>query len=448
MRKLILLIMLAAQGMAFAQGEPLSLERARELALLNSRSLARYNLAIQSSLLNEKTQRYQDLPSFSLGASASTSLWTKDGVPQDLMKNTFSAGASFGVSQRLWNGGKNSVLKAINSLGTEISRQDALAEYHAVLNSADTCYYAVLEAAAALEASESSLETASLSLTMAEIRRQSGMINDAAYLQALAEKAGRETARNQSRRDLAVAGLRLKDLLGLDETPALQAVDFDSREGLILLLSNSDDRGIDNLFSVLWKQIQARNPSMIKAALGSERSEKNVGLAKRDYSPTLSASLSTGLNYTIDNGLEPSGGRLSLSASFPIDVWVTAANVEKQKIARDQAALDYRGAVSSLDMELRTLLLDLISQAGQILSSRRALDYALKHFDQVLELYRLSRNSPSELSDAETLVRNNRNQLSRSQYAFLTSLSKIRSIGVFDAEEEIIALISSVLELP
>ena len=446
MRKIILMviIVLAAQGLLSAQGKSLSLDDIRDLALINSRSLAKYNLAIQSSLLTERLQTYSNFPSLSLGVSASASLWTSDGIPQNLFKDSFSAGASFGVSQRLWNGGKNSIQKAINSLGTEMSRQDALAEYYSVLKAADSAYYGVLEAAASLEVAESSLETAALSLSMAEIRRQSGMISESAYLQTLAEKAGRETSRNQSRRDLAIAKLKLKDLTGLDEAPNLLPVDFDSRESIITLLSNSSDEGIEKFFTVLWKQMQTRNPSMIKAALSFERTEKNVGLSKRDYSPTLSASVSTGLNYTINNGLEPSGGRLSMSASFPIDVWVTAANVEKQKIARDQAALDYRSSVSSMDMELRTLLYDLISQAGQILSSRRALDYAQKHFDYVLELYRLSRNSPSELSDAETLVRNNRNQLSRSQYSFLTGLSRIRSMGSFDSEEEIISLVHAV----
>ena len=426
----------------FAQ--TLSLEQARELALSNSRSLARYNLAVQDNLLNERIQRYQDIPSFSLSASASTDLWTSDGIPQDLTRDSLRAGVGFSVSQRLWNGGKSAILRAINSLGTEMSRQDALAEYYAVLNSADTHYYAVLETAAALEAAESSLETAVLSLAMAEVRHISGMVSEAVYLQALAEMAGRETSRNQSRRDLALARLRLRELLGLDVIPSLQPVDFDSQEDLILLLSVADESGIDRLFEALWKQTHSRNPSMVRAALGSQRAERNVSLGSRDYSPTLNASLSTGLN--LYNNLGPQGGRLSLSANIPINFWETASNVERRRIARDQAALDYRSALNSLDIELHTLVLDLVSQAGQILSSRRALDYALKHFEHVLELYRLSRNTPSELSDAETLVRNNRNQLNRSQYAFLTGLSRIRSVGVFESDEEIIRLISSVLE--
>jgi outer membrane protein TolC len=431
--------LLAAPGGVFAQGETLSLERARELGLQNSRSLAKFNLAVQSNVLSEKTQAYAGLPSLSLGASASTTLWNKEGTSGDLLKNDFSAGASLSVSQKLWDGGKNSIQRAISSLSTESARQDARGEYYAVLDSVDSAYYRVLENAAALEAAESSLETALLSLSIAEIRHESGMISDADYLQALAEKESREAARNQSRRDLALTKLKLKDLTGLPELPALEAADIDSREELIQFLAKLDDAGIDRFFASLWKEIQTRNPSLVKAALKSEQSEKSVSLAARDYSPILSASISTGLNYSA-GGLEPGSGRLSINGSIPLDFWVTAANVEKQKIARDQAALDFRSAASSLDMELRTAVLDLISQAGQIVSSRRALDYARKHFDYVLELYRLSRNSPSELSDAETLLRTNWNQHIRSQYAFLSALSRLRSIGVFDSENDIITL--------
>ena len=448
MNKAVLLFCLIFFAGAQVFAVTINLEQARVLALLNSRTLARYNLVVRNNLLSERIHGYSTLPSFSLGASASASLWTSDGIPQNLARDSFSAGLSFSVSYDLWNGGRNAVRNAINSLTTEISRQAALAEYYAVLNEADSFYYAVLEAAAALEAAESSLATAALSFEMAEIRRESGMISQAAFLQVLAEKASIENTRNQRRRDLAVANLRLMDLLGLTQTPVLEPVDFYEHEALILLLSTSGGSSLDRLFTALWSHIQSRNPSMIRAALGSQLSEKSVGLAVRDYSPTVSASLSTGLfSYTINGGFEPLGrGGLSLSARFPIDVWVTAANVERQRIAQEQAALDHRSAISSLDIELRTLILDLASQAGLILSSRRALDYALMHFDFVLELYRLAGNSPSDLSNAETLVRDSRNQLSRSQFSFLTGLSRIRSIGVFDSDEEIIALISSVLE--
>jgi outer membrane protein TolC len=120
--------------------------------------------------------------------------------------------------------------------------------------------------------------------------------------------------------------------------------------------------------------------------------------------------------------------------------------VEKKKIASGQAALDLQSAGDNLDLELQTALVDLLSQAGSILSSRRASEYAGRHFDYVMELYRLSRSSQSELSDAAALMETNRNNLIRSRYGFLRALSKIRSLGVFETEGEIAAMAEKAAE--
>jgi hypothetical protein len=60
-----------------------------------------------------------------------------------------------------------------------------------------------------------------------------------------------------------------------------------------------------------------------------------------------------------------------------------------------------------------------------------------------MELYRLSQNSVSELSDASLLVSTNRSQLIRSQYGFLQSLSKLRSLGAMEDEQQVINLLLS-----
>ena len=459
----VVLLVMAASGLPAQEsnlsGAAMSLEAARTLALVNSRNLARYNLTIQSNLLAERSQFYSELPQLGrLSINAGANLWPSDmfqwsdeSYTEDYFKRSLSAGISIGsVSYTIWDGGKDAIRREINSLTTEMSRQDALSEYYSVLASVDSAYYNVLEAIAALEAAEGSLATSALSLSMAEIRYQSGMISDSTYLQALADNASRETSRNQSRRDLTVARLRLKDLLGIDELPDLEPVDFNTQEELISLLVNIDDSKFEKLFNSFWTRVQANNPTLIKSGMNSARSDLNTNLSSRDYYPTISASLglpglSTGYNRTNDNfELRTSGGSFSISASIPIEIWKTKNSVDRQKNSNEMTSMEYAGSVNSMSTDLYIALLDLISQAGLILSSRRALDYAQKHFDYVLELYRMSRNSPSDLSDAESLVRSNRNQLNRYQYSFLNGLSKLRSMGAFNSEDEIMAMIFSI----
>jgi outer membrane protein len=433
------ILVLAGRGL-FA--DTINLEQVRALALANSRSLAKYNLVIQGTVLDERSRVYSTLPSVSLGASASMNLWSaQNAAPIGNPFDTFGAGASVSVSQRIFEGGKTLVQKAINELASESAKKDALAEYFNVLDSADNAYYAVLEAEATLEAAESSLQTALASLSIAEIRQASGMINQGDYLKALAEKEARESARNQARRNLALSATKLKSIIGLSALPQPEQIDFSSYDTLINYLGNISDEEGDILYGEFRDLFFVANPSLAKAGIANQRAEKNLDLAKRSYSPSLSASFSTGLNYTPNSGIERSGGRLSLSASIPIDFWVISNNVEKSRIARDSAVLDYISAEIQLETEMQSSLLNAFAEAGSVLSSRRSLEYAEKHFEYVMERYRLSQASVSDLGDASALLITSRNNLIKAQYGFLQSLSKLRSLGAIDDEEKLVQLL-------
>lgn len=440
-----LALALVIQGLASAQQGKLTVEDARNLALANSRSLAKYAITLQSSALDEQTQYHSLLPSISLGANAGVNLWNRDGNPDPSIAGSVSAGASLELKETLplWDGKKFSIQRIINGLNTESARQDALAEYYTVLDAVDSAYYTVLKALANLEAAESSLETAALSLSIAEVRRQNGMINEAAYLEALARKENQENARGQSRRDLSLARLKLKNLLGLTELPELEGPDFGSLEGLIEALALLDEAAFERLRLRVWDSIEERNPALVKAGLNTARARQNLSLAQWSYSPTLSASFGAGVSYDfMEQSFTLNEGRLTLSAIIPLGLWATGAAVKRSSLALDQAGLDYQGARESLDVQLQTCLMNLIAQAGQIRSASRALDYAAKNFEHALELYRLSQNSLSSLNDAESLMRNNMNQLITARYGFLSALSTLRGLGVFESEAECTALLT------
>ena len=426
--------------------ETINLERARELALANSRSLAKYTMSIRSSVLDERSQLYSMLPSPSAEYNASMN-YLNDNWAFVNPADTLRTGATFAVTQKIFEGGKSFIQKKLNAIATESVRNEALAEYYNVLDSADNAYYAVLEAAASLEAAESSLQTAGLSLAMAEIRQQSGMINRGDYLKALAEKEDRENSRNQARRNLTLSIARLNVLTGLSGTPELEQIDFDAYENLIQRLAGIADEEANALYDRLWETFAKTNLSLAQAALDRQSAEKSFSLAKRDYAPTISATLfTTGLGYSAANGLDngfihSSGGGISIRGSIPIDFWNVANKIEKSKIARDSALMDYTGAEISLETELYSSLLSIFAQAESVLSSRRSLDYTEKHFEFIMERYRLSQSSVSDLGEASSLLINSRNSRIKAQYGFLQSLSKLRSLGAIDDEEKLVHIL-------
>jgi len=424
----------------FAQ--TLTLEQARTLALANSRSLARYETSIRTSILDEKNQLYSTLPSVSASYSASMTFLTDDWKFVNPI-DTFSTGLSFSITQIIFQGGKSVIQKAINAIATESVRKDALAEYFNVLDSVDSAYYAVLEAAATLEAEESSLESARLGLSIAEIRQQSGMINLGDYLKALADLEARENSRNQARRNLTLSMTKLKNLTGLLEISQLEQIDFSAYDDVLTRLAAITDEDVDALFDRFWNLLAISNPSLAKAALASQRAEQNYNLSNRDYAPTISATVfSGGINYSVAKGFSfPSSASISIRGTIPIDFWVLNNRAETRRIARDSALNDYTNTEMSMLTDLQTALLNMLAQAGSVLSSRRSFEYTEKHFEYVMERYRLLQSSVSDLNEASTLFINSRNSLIRASYSFLQSLSRLRSLCALDDEDRLIRLL-------
>ncbi|GBU27137.1 hypothetical protein R84B8_00662 [Treponema sp. R8-4-B8] len=435
----VIILFLLANKNAFSQ--TVNLEQARTLALANSSSLARYESAIRSSILDEKNQLYSMLPQISADYRATMSYLRNWEFINPI--DAFTSGVSFSITQIIFQGGKSFINKAISGIATESVRKDAQAEYFNTLDSADNAYYAVLEAAAALEAEEVSLQTAVLTLSIAEVRQSSGMINRGDYLKALADKEARENSRNQARRNLALCMAKFKTITGA-QTAQLAPIEFSTYEDALAYLSAITDEKADALYAYFWNIMASDNPSLAKAALGNKRAEMNYKLSQRDYAPTISATIfSSEFGYSVANGFNSSSnGGISINGRIPVDFWVLGNRLEKSKIARDTEAVNYANTQISLEQELLTALSNVFTQAGSVISLRRSLEYTESHFNYVMERYRLSQSSVADLNDATSLFISARNSLNRATYSFLQSISRIRSLCAMDDEGHLLNILS------
>ena len=434
--KILFVLLISLSTGLFA--ESITLEQVRALALANSRSLAKLNLTIRSSMLDEKNTLYTMLPSPSADYGATMNYLDSNWHIVNPI-DTFDSRLSFSVTQKIFEGGKSFIQKAINELSTESARKDAQAEYFNVLDSADSAYYAVLEAVATLEAAESALASAVSNLAIAEIRQTSGMISQSDYLKALADNESQVNSRNQARRSLSLNMVKLKSLIGTSGNPVPEEVDFSGYEELIQMLGSVSDEHAVNVYGSFWDIISAANPSLAKAVLRNQSAEKSLSLTKREPSPTLNATIfSGGIGYSTADGYRNySGGGIALTGKIPLDFWVFSNRIEKSKIAVASAKLDYINTETQLEIDLQSALINAFTQAELVLSSRRSLAYAEKYFESVQERYRLNQSSITDLSDALTFLYNNRNTQIRSQYGFLQSLSKLRSLGAIDDEQKL-----------
>ena len=423
--------------------QTINLEQARLLALANSRTLVRHEIEIRNSVLSERDQLYNMLPQISAGYRAEMS-FLRDWEfinPVD----TLTGSVNLTLTQIIFQGGKGFLERSIRSINTESARKEALAAYFNELDTIDNAYYTVLEAGAALEAEESSLQAANLSLSIAEIRIANGMINQGDYLRALADKESRENSRNQAQRNLTLNLNRFRNLLGIRDAVYPEPISFDVYEDVFQRLAGISDDDAEALYEKFWNLLTASNPSIAIASLNSRRAQLNHSSIARDYAPTISARVSSDiLEYSRADGFNSnpgSNGRITISGTIPIDFWVLSDRVERSRTNRDFTLRDYAYTESSMEQDLLTALSNLFTQAGSVLSSRRSLEYTERHYEYVLERFRLLQSSVSEMNDASGLLINSRNSNNRASYAFLQSLSRLRSLCAINDEEKLLGIL-------
>jgi len=436
-RGLIILILFFINYDIFSQ--TINLEQARELALANSRSLANYEIAINNSILNERSQLFSMLPQLSTDYSASARFLQNWEFVNPI--ENYSVGANFSITQIIFQGGRSFIQKAISEISTERVRVNARAAYFNVLNEIDNAYYAVLRAAAALEANEVSLQTAVLGLSIAEIRYSSGMLNQGEYMEALAAKEVSENTYNLSRRNLILYMNRFKTLTGIKENIELEQIAFKNYEEVILSLAGVTDENADKLFEKFWEILIISNPSLVNAALSRQIAEKNFSLSKREYAPTISATLfSTNMSFLPSYNASSSGG-VTIRGTIPVDFWVLSNKMKKNEISYQESLLDYENNEIEMEQNLQTALFDLFSQAGSVISSRRSLEYRQRIYEYTMERYRLLQASIYDLNEATKNLIESRNNLNNASYNFLQRLSALRSLCALDDEEKLLELL-------
>ncbi len=410
---------------------PLSLEDARSAALSVSKALKRANLTIDSSLLDERALSYELLPSLSAKLGLSTELAKLDSPADSL-----SGSASLSVSESIWDGGAHPILAAIDKLATQSAREAARAAYFQVLDDVDDAYFSLLEAQASVEAANKDLDAASLALDLEQTKWEAGTVTKASVLEAEASVESAKTTLNGARRDVSVYRAKLASLTKRTDVPDLASFDFSHYEPLISALEVYEDTDAARLIGKIQDAALAAHPALAQVKLSQEQAEEAVRLAERDYWPSLDASWSTGLSAS-SSGLDADYGSLSISASIPLDWWTTKTAVAQKRLAASQAALETGEEQESLLLDASAAVYDCINLARTIKSSRKATEYAEAHYEAVLEQYRLSTLTRSDLYDAEVLLSSNRKSLIQARFQFLASLSSLRTLGAFQSDDAV-----------
>jgi len=432
----VLLFSMISASLTVGAEEALTLQKARELALERSATLKKATLAVDAASLEAQAQGYAALPT--LTASAGSSL--DYGSGQSSLDDALGASAKVSASETVFDGGKTAALVKKYGLATEAAREELRAARVSLIASADSAFFAELEAEASVDAAASDLAAAKLRLDIAKAKADAGALSKSDYLQSEAEAASYEAALNTAKKSLSSAKAKLASLTGLPAGTKTQQIDFASYDALLNRLSALDDAAVDKLIAAIAAIARENSPSLAGYSLASQEASLAIGIAKKDYLPTVTAGVSHGLSYAKVDGLSSSGS-ISLTATMSLDLWNTKNTVASAEVAARQAELDASDSLATLELDASQDVYSWLSSAHAVISSAKALEYAQSNYENVLEKFKLSAASASDLSDAEALVSTDKTALITARYDFLSNLSALRSLAGLEDEAKLLAAV-------
>jgi len=412
----------------------INLQKARELTLSRSSTLRKASLAVSVASLAGQAQGYAALPAIT--ASATGSLGYGGDVPS--FQDGLGAKATLSASETVFNGGKTGDLVKKYGYATEAAQETLRATRLSLIGQADSAYFAVLEAAASVDAAASDLEAAKLRLNLAKTKAEVGALSKFDYLQSESDKAGYETALITAKKTLSSAQVKLASLTGLPASTSLKPVDFSQYDSLRDKFSRLDEAAIESIATKYKNLAKANNPTLSTYSLASKQAKLAVNIATKSYLPTLVAGYSHSVSRSGSSSETTSSGSLSLTASVSLDLWNTKNAVDQAALLEAQANLDGDQSQTDLDLSVDQTVYEWLASALSLQSSSKALEYAQSNYENVLEKFKLSSATASDLSTAEALVSTDKKALIAAQYSFLLNLSTLRGYAGIEDEAKLL----------
>ncbi|HBU05303.1 MAG TPA: hypothetical protein DEA95_01600 [Nitrospiraceae bacterium] len=324
---------------------------------------------------------------------------------------------------------------SISKGNIEKNRFDLHAAKEEYLLSVSASYYEVLRAKKALDIAKANVERLTKHRDAASVRLKVGEVTKTALLRAEAELSGAQSEEIKAKNALELARAVLARIVGI-------ARDYS--------LKDPGHPGVDNLLApepdLVTAGCQPEPMNCFKTIALSERVElKGLELQKKigqeqvkytqgSYWPTLSIE---GVYSRKDE--DPAASTLNkesayggLKISIPIfEGGLRDAEVKEAEAKQRQAALLYEDKKKSIDIEVESAYLNLITQKGIMEKFGAQLTFAEDNYKAVSKQFEFGLASSIDVMDANTLLVTAERQLTDSLYNYkLSDLRLKRAAGI------------------
>ena len=384
------------------------------------------NLSLKLSKLKQQSAQ-EDVMQSKAALFPTLSANTNQGIGYSPFDNTAADKAyyngSYGVNAQwtVWNGGQNTNTIKQNKLTEEQAELSTNVSANSLQEQITKLYVQILYMSEAIDVNRQSLETSKKNEERGQQMVEVGKMSKADLAQLTAQRASSEYSIVEAETQLAKYKLQLKQALDLDAGTV-----FD-----VAIPSTSDQQALADIPSLtsVFEAAMAQRPEIKNALLGIESSNLQMKIAKAGALPTVT--LNGGIGTSTNSMSSLAWGtqmknNFDLTASVAVNVPIfdsrrTKTNVNKARIAQEQAHINYDNEEHDLYCTVEELWLDAINNQQKFRSALATVESEQESYNLLSEQFNLGlKNIVELLTGKDKLLTAQQNKL-QSKYTTILS---------------------------
>ena len=384
------------------------------------------NLTLKLSKLKQQSAQ-EDVMQSKAALFPTLSASTNQGLGYSPFDNTGADKAYYNGSYNVnaqwtvWNGGQNTNTVKQNKLTEEQAELSTNTTANSLQEQIAQLYVQILYMSEAIEVNRQSLETSKKNEERGQQMVEVGKMSKADLAQLTAQRAASEYSIVESESQLARYKLQLKQVLDLDA-----GTEFD-----VAIPSTSDQQALADIPSLMsvYEAAMGQRPEIKNARLGIESSNLQMKIAKAGSLPTVTLNGGVGTSTNSMSSLawgSQMKNNFDLSASVGVSVPIfdsrrTKTNVNKARIAQEQAQTNYENEQHDLYSTIEGLWLDAVNNQQKFRSASASVESEQESYNLLSEQFNLGLKNIVELmTGKDKLLSAQQNKL-QSKYTTILS---------------------------
>jgi len=398
----------------------LSINEAVNMALQNNLDIkiaGKKEVQAQAELAGIKAQRGVTV---SLKSDFSVAGGKTDGIKKEFERDDSN---SISVTYPVYSGGKDSLNIAIQQQTVQQSQLNTLRTAENIKYDTLKAYYDVLEAKKTIAVDDESVNNYEKHLINVKQLYSAGSVPKSDLLRSEVELSNARQTLITAKNTYDVDVITLKNIIKMDRNEPLELTEDFKYEGFNKPLANCLSFVLDHR-----KDLEESKIDYIVA-------QKNIELAKVDYKPTVTASLSSGWN----NQPLPSGNdhdyTAGVSASWNVfDNGLTKANVNAAEAEMEQAQLTLQQKNDDIDLAVRQAYLNMTEAQKRFISTKTATAQAEEDLFIAQEKYKIGSGIILDIIDAQLALSTAKLNYISAQYDYARYKAELENAMGIDAE--------------